>query len=242
MKPVLFIGPTLYGLSAHVTAAFDLRPPAQCGDILKALQDGVRQIGLIDGVFGDCRSVWHKEILFALSQGASISGAASMRALRAAECDLYGMIGIGEIYMDFKNGRRTADADVAVLHGPQELGFMPLTVALVDAEATILRLENVSAISASEAEALLRATGHLRFRHRPWAALCATSDFSNEQTERIKVVSRGHFVSRKTTDALALIDFMTDSGYADRQKGIKSTPARTIYLDRLLHACRLTLS
>ena len=42
---------------------------------------GYRRIGIIDGHFGNVPSVWHKEILFALSKGVEVSGAASMGAL-----------------------------------------------------------------------------------------------------------------------------------------------------------------
>ena len=54
-----------------------------------------RAIGIIDGVFLDVASVWHREILWALSQGVHVFGAASMGALRAAELDGFGMRGVG---------------------------------------------------------------------------------------------------------------------------------------------------
>ena len=236
MKPVLFAGPTLYNVSMPPMIEFDMRPPARCGDILKAVKRGAELIGLIDGFFGDCRSVWHKEILFALSHGVQIFGAASMGALRAAECDRYGMIGIGKIYTDFRHGRRTADSDVAVLHGPQETGFVPLTLALVDAEATIHCLEKSSAITADEASAFYQAARQLGFRRRTWDALFAASGFTVTQARQIKVEFREAFVSHKTQDAMALIDFMADSGYNNCQLSNLLTPARTVYLERLINA------
>ena len=85
MKPVVFLGPSLPGAAARMILDADYRPPAQRGDILGAARDGARLIGLVDGFFHGVPAVWHKEILFALEQGAQVWGAASMGALRAAE-------------------------------------------------------------------------------------------------------------------------------------------------------------
>ena len=53
-------------------------------------------IGVIDGYFDGVPSVWHKEILWALSQGIRVFGGASMGALRAAELDGFGMTGVSD--------------------------------------------------------------------------------------------------------------------------------------------------
>ena len=57
-----------------------------------------RAIGLIDGVFLDVPAVWHRELLWALSEGVHVFGAASMGALRAAELAPFGMRGVGTIF------------------------------------------------------------------------------------------------------------------------------------------------
>lgn len=126
MRPVVFAGPSIHGIAGQF-AGLDLRGPAACGDILDAVGQGIKVIGLIDGLYGDCAAVWHKEILYALSAGVTVFGAASMGALRAAECAAFGMIGIGHVFEDYRDGRRFSDADVAVNHAPRELGYSPLT-------------------------------------------------------------------------------------------------------------------
>ena len=78
---VLFVGPSLGSDLAAARATsprIDFRPPAACGDILKAVHDGATAIGLVDGYFGDLPSVWHKEILFALEHDVAVAGGASM--------------------------------------------------------------------------------------------------------------------------------------------------------------------
>jgi len=58
-----------------------------------------------------------------MAQGIHVFGAASIGALRAAELDVFGMRGIGDIYEAFRDGLLEDDDEVAVLHGPEELGY-----------------------------------------------------------------------------------------------------------------------
>ena len=86
---VLFAGPTLYGtvVPGRRVAGTDIvcLPPAQQGDIARAVLQGATVIGLVDGRYEDVAAPWHKEILFAIDQGVRMLGAASKGALRAAE-------------------------------------------------------------------------------------------------------------------------------------------------------------
>jgi hypothetical protein len=101
---------------------------------------GRRVIGLVDGHYEQVASVWHKEILYALSMGVHVFGAASMGALRAAECEAYGMVPVGEIAGRYCRGELYDDDAVALLNGPAELAYAPLTEPLVEVEATLARL------------------------------------------------------------------------------------------------------
>jgi hypothetical protein len=87
---------------------------------------------VIDGLFNTVPAVVHKEILFALSSGVRVIGAASMGALRAAELCTYGMEGVGEIFRRFQSGVWECDDEVAVTHGPAESGFRAGSVALAN--------------------------------------------------------------------------------------------------------------
>ena len=145
-----------------------MRPPASCGDILAATLSGVAVIGLIDGVFENSASVWHKEILFALSAGVRVFGSSSMGALRAAECAEFGMVGVGAVFEDYFSGVREADADVAVIHAPAELAFQPITLALVDAEETLRRALDKSLLNVLAYDRLLAAARAVHFSQRTW--------------------------------------------------------------------------
>jgi hypothetical protein len=75
MNRCVFIGPTLpHAQAGRVLDAVYLPPVAQ-GDVYLAVKDGAEAIGIVDGYFQQVLSVWHKEILWALSKGVHVFGA-----------------------------------------------------------------------------------------------------------------------------------------------------------------------
>ena len=200
METIVFAGPSTYGLDLAPRYNFSIRPPAVAGDILAATREGVRRIGLIDGLYGDCAAVWHKEILYALSHGVAVFGAASMGALRAAECEAFGMTGIGEIFRSYRTGDRVSDADVAVSHAPRELGYQPVTIALVDAEATIQGLS--ASMEPADTASLMAAASALHFSKRTWRSIAGKAGFGIEMARTLAENAR----SVKRADALELLD------------------------------------
>lgn len=165
-------------------------------------------IGLVDGLFANQPAVWHKEILVALSKNVRVLGAASMGALRAAECDRFGMEGIGLIYRDYRDGRRTDDADVALLHGPAEMGFCPLTVPLVDAEASIEALSTRKLIAPLELRKLLAAAARIHFSQRSWRAIAQEAGLTDQGAAWFSRAIETFKVEQKKADAKALIAHM----------------------------------
>ncbi|TYC65779.1 TfuA-like core domain-containing protein [Stappia sp. BW2] len=184
LKPVVFAGPSIHGLSGDLLGGLDVRPPASRGDILRAAGEGRTVIGLIDGYFNSTPSVWHKEILFALQAGCCIFGAASMGALRAAECSVFGMVGVGSIFEDYRAGKRLSDADVAVTHAPAELGYCPLTLAMVDAESTLSAAVQKGFISESIHDRLRNAATGLHFTRRTWPQVIKDAGLSENEGAR----------------------------------------------------------
>jgi hypothetical protein len=211
MTIVVFAGPSIFGIDPAATAPLDLRPPAAAGDLLKAARDGATIIGLIDGVFESAPSTWHKEILAALDRGVAIFGAASMGALRAAECRQFGMVGIGQVFQDYAANRRVADADVAVIHGPAELRYRPLTEALVDVEASLQFLAHQGFVEPVEIEALWLAARKLHFKVRTWRTIFDHAGLVPHRRDTLAQLIRAHAVSQKREDAYALLHHLGSS-------------------------------
>lgn len=159
-SPVVFLGPTLPLAEARrLLPDARFAPPVRCGSLLALgrLQPPVhvQDVAIIDGCFESVAAVWHKEILWALRRGMRVYGAASMGALRAAELADLGMRGVGEIFEGYRSGRIVDDDEVAVLHGPAERDYAPLTDALVNVRATLHSAKNAGTLNAAEAARIL---------------------------------------------------------------------------------------
>ncbi len=215
MSAVVFCGPTVDTETARsVLPGADCRPPATQGDVHAAVRDGAGVIALIDGVFLDVPSVWHREILAALESGVAVLGAASMGALRAVECEPYGMVGVGRIVEAFRSGRYPPfedafedDDEVAVVHGPAELGARALSDAMVDLRECLARAEAAGVI---DAETRARVAGQLKalfFPERSFERLVdfATDGLDVDAAARLAEGLRHHRCSQKREDALELL-------------------------------------
>ena len=206
---VAFVGPTLPDVRNAADKSVLVLPPAVQGDVLRAVEDGATAIGLIDGNFENVAPVWHKEILYALSRGVQVFGAASMGALRAAECAPYGMVGIGEIYRQYAEGERVDDADVALTHGPAELGYLPLTLPLVNVDATLRRLSQSHALAPELAASIGATASAMFYKERNWASIVARVALpaGTDRTRLVALLAR-EYVDQKGNDARHLLDVL----------------------------------
>ena len=175
MTAIVFVGPTLRPEEIAGAGDFVSLPPVAQGDVYRAALSRPRAIGIIDGFFSGAPAVWHKEILWAMSEGVPVFGAASMGALRAAELHGFGMRGIGRIFEAFRDGGLEDDDEVAVVHGPAEIGYPPASEAMVNIRATLALAEAKGVIGAESRRALEAFAKALFFADRNWPALLAGS-------------------------------------------------------------------
>lgn len=207
---VLFAGPSCAKLLPRLRAnpAFELRGPAAYGDVARAVLEGASAIGIVDGRFEDTRAVWHKEILFALSEGVAVAGAASMGALRAAECAAFGMVGIGDVYRRYVTGEFDDDGDVAQLHGPAELGFLALSEPLANIVATLEALEAKGLINGEESSELNRLARRLHYKERGYPRLFEAAELPEDRRVLLTAWTATNTTDRKAEDAALLVDWL----------------------------------
>lgn len=165
----VFVGPSA-GTAVHGEGIDRFCPAAQ-GSVFLAVEAGYRRIGLADGYFGNVPSVWHKEILFALSRGVEVFGSASMGALRAAELAGSGMRGVGRVFRYYRSGRINDDDEVCVLHAVRELGFQPLTLSMVAIRRTLRGLARRGLLDRDEETRLAGRLKALHYAERSVSAL-----------------------------------------------------------------------
>ena len=220
---VVFAGPSLTPDDRAAHPGITFRPPAEQGDILVAAHHGATAIGLIDGYFGDRLAPHQKEILEALSMGIPVLGAASMGAMRAAELAPFGMIGVGAIFKGYRDGSIECDAEVAVSHGPQELGFPPTSVSMADVRATARTLIDRELIGSETARQIIAVALDLHFTARTRATLTKALD---DLSPGLAATFDTHRTEQKRHDAQELLRLILSP---DLAKPETPAPPRTSY-------------
>ena len=145
---VVFIGPSLTLNDARKILDAEFHPPVARGDIAALLNDPPDIIGIIDGVFHQQPAVSHREILQAMEAGVTVIGGSSMGALRAAELDNDGMIGIGKVYQNYRDGKIESDDDVAIVFDP--VNHELLSEALVSMSYNFQMAEKMGIITTND--------------------------------------------------------------------------------------------
>lgn len=231
-RAVLFAGPSIAGLA--VPDSIDLQPPAVCGDLARLLDDPPGAIGLVDGSFGIAATVWHKEILDLLARGVRVLGAASIGALRAAELEPFGMEGVGAVFAAYRAGAIERDDAVMLLQAPPELGFAPLTLALVDAEYALAAVR----CSPRAKRMMQRIVRTMPYPLRSWERCL---DAYRVRTGRGFPIS-GDNLARESTlkrrDAALLIDRLVEAAHRPTLAACSSPPPMTGHYLRMLARTR----
>jgi hypothetical protein len=208
MNIIVFTGPTLPAEAALLELEATYLPPAAQGDVYRASRNRPSAIGIIDGVFDQEPSVWHKEILWAMSQGIHVFGAASMGALRAAELAVFGMHGVGEIFRAYRNGLLEDDDEVAVVHGSREDGFCALSDAMVNIRPTLAAAESEGVLSPDVRLALEGIAKDLGYPERSYNRMLELARQSGLPATELEAfqgwLSKGK-VDQKRLDALEML-------------------------------------
>jgi len=171
MTAIIFAGPSLPLRARRHVAGLEWRTPLRRGDLYLAALRRPALIGIVDGYFETVPTVWHKEILWAMSQGIHVYGASSIGALRAAELAEFGMKGVGQIYQQYRTGKLTDDDEVAVLHGPAEIDYVQVTEAMVNARATVEHALQSGIVEPDLAAALIEIAKSLFYKDRTYEAM-----------------------------------------------------------------------
>lgn len=212
MSVHVFLGPSLGRKEARSVLRAKYHPPAAVGDVYRVARSrNARAILIIDGAFEQVPAVWHKEVLWAMSEGVHVVGAASMGALRAAELSAFGMLGVGEIFEHFRNGRLEDDDEVAVTHARGDGGYRVTSEAMVNIRATLARALSLGVITSAIERSLLQLAKQTYYADRSFPRLfeeAARADVCPAELEQFRGWLKAGRVDQKREDALAALRFM----------------------------------
>ena len=161
-KAVAFVGPSFAGNIPEDVFSENvfLCPPVRRGD-LGRLAPSISSVLIIDGVFHSALAVSAREILNTLRRGVTVYGSSSMGALRAAELDEFGMVGVGKVYQMYKSGEAESDAEVALIF--DEESFVPLSEPLVNIRHSVAKAVERACLLPTDGDQIISRAKTLRY-------------------------------------------------------------------------------
>jgi hypothetical protein len=236
----VFVGPTLAADRVReLVPGARLHAPIRHGQVLGlGLGDG-DVVAVIDGLFFQSAAVRHKELLHLLGKGVRVYGASSMGALRAAELGPFGMVGVGIVHALYARGWLDGDDEVAVVHGPAEEGYRPVSDALVTIRVGLRRARRAGAIGREQERALVQLAARLPFPERTFRRLLRQADQAAvppPAIARLRAFLADHPQDVKREDAVRLLTGLRDGTLLLAPP--PAAPHTTSFLARWLRASR----
>jgi hypothetical protein len=237
MKVYVFAGPSLPPEVARGQWAEPIYlPPVAQGDVYRVARRKPWGIGIIDGFFEHVPSVWHKEILWALSRGIHVYGSASMGALRSAELAPFGMVGVGAIFEDYANAAIEDDDEVVRVHSGAAKNYEPTGEAMVNIRCTLTKAVEQRIISEATAERLAQLGKGLFYPHRQYEKIVdqgLRQGLSVAEMQRFREWVPAKRVDQQRQDAIAMLTRMRkDLGAHPGRKRVSFSLEHTKYWDR----------
>ncbi len=128
----------------------------------------------------------------------------------------------GRIFEAFRDGTLEDDDEVAVVHGPEELGFVAVSEPMVNIRATLARAEIDGALAGSSRNALERYAKSLFFPHRTWPAIfdgARAHGLSEAELAALREWLPHGRVDQKREDAMAMLEAMKETlAHSDRPR------------------------
>ena len=238
---VVFVGPSLSAEEVlELSPSVIIRPPARRGSVYELIGCGVDKALVIDGIFYNAPSLWHREILTAMESGIRVYGASSLGALRAAELGPYGMTGIGWIYNRYLDGTIDGDDEVSLLHLSEQYGYRGLSMPLVNLRMNLEHASKLGIVSSSEESMILA-----EFKSHPFYNRTEELFLKAPRLKEVRSISDGsllslfrhHWIDIKAIDARLALEVASKSRETRGAKGNKC-PRRELRPDYVIAAIR----
>ncbi len=232
MNAIIFLGPSISASDArkHLDALY--MPPVSQGDIIRAAKLHPKVIGIIDGFFEHVPAVWHKEILWAMSEGIHVFGASSMGALRACELEAFGMVGVGKLFEQYRSGTLEDDDEVAVAHSDEADGYRTTSEAMGNIRGTFASAEAEGVIAPDEHRRLLLIAKGLFYAERCYPEIlrvAVQTGLSRDSITRLERWLVDGRINQKRDDAVLLLEHMAQ--FLSSDPGPKSVSYKFEYTE-----------
>lgn len=214
MKIIVFSGPSLGEIPNINNDDIIWLPPAGQGDFLSAVHRLKPDVAvIIDTLIWPHTTVWHKEIIWALSKGVRVIGTAAVGALRAAELSFCGMKGWGQVYDQAAAGNLEDDAEVFCIWEKNDSGYKRLTEPLVNIRATLDTSKVKTILTMEERTVFFKTAQQIYYKNRTFNTIkeaMAADGMSVKSAESILSCVQEYYVDVQLNDAIETLKQISD--------------------------------
>lgn len=179
--------------------------PVQRGDLPRDLSLGFQCIVIVDGVFQQALSVSPGEVLDAIRYGVRVYGASSMGAMRAAELETLGMIGVGRVFSEIKKRSYFRDDYLGQAFSPD--AAKALSLSFIDIEVGSEELVRRGKITPKQRVQILKIYEGLHFSERNPATLVKKMAVAKDSALASMAVNMPRLIqSVKKRDAIEVLN------------------------------------
>ena len=144
------------------------------------------------------------------------------------------MVGVGAVFEGYRDGLTEDDDDVALEHGPAELGYLPLTEAMVNVRATLTIATRDGVLLPEPAAAITAIAKAMFYKDRTWPRVLAAAGAQGlAGAARLQAWLPTNVVDLKRADALLLVDLLRAHTIPVSPRGYRPVLAHTAYWEEL---------
>lgn len=225
VPPLVFLGPSAPGSDvAELLPQAEIRPPARRGDLHLARLMRHSVLLLVDGVFTQQDAVSPREVVDVLRDGAAVIGAASMGALRAADCAPAGAEGAGRIFRLFRAGAIGSEDEVAVQFIP-ERPYPSMSESLINIRLALRTGVRNGWLDAATARRMERGAQTIPYADRTWTAVFEAAGIGPDDWLRSKLAA----LDAKRTDTRLALAQVAARIEADPAWGLRPRLSRQVF-------------
>ena len=131
-----------------------------------------------------------------------------MGALRSAELDYAGMIGIGEVYQSYRDGIIESDDDVAIVFNPETHEL--LSEALVSMNYNFQMAKKEGIITASDVKNLYETAKNIYYPQRTYTRVLKNSNLEDDKKKELKDYLANNGIDIKAEDAKKVLEYIKE--------------------------------
>ena len=181
--PVVYAGPSISREEVlALLPGATIQGPIRRGDLYRDRMLLHSVFVILDGVFFQNEAISPRECVDVCRDGATVFGASSMGALRAAECCVAGMSGAGVVFRMFRAGILRSDDEVAVTFDPDD-PRRGASVPLVNVRYAVSRAVREGKLARETAVRVVESAATLFYPERRWAAILSRAGLGSRRRE-----------------------------------------------------------